>query len=281
MSAASAPQRKEESYAAGLARAYVGAILFAVPLMMTMELWQFGVSMDRARLALYVALAVPVAILLTRRVGFRRTTDLLDDVMDGLSALFVGFTASAALLTLLAVLGPDQPLREWVGRIAVQAAPATIGAVVARKQLATGGGDDEDSDDDQPDPGYFGELFLMVVGALFVALNVAPTEEMILIAWRMAPAHSLALVVVSLGLLHAIVYRVGLPGEETPLQGQPGWAVFLRFTVVGYALVLLTSLYILWTFGRIDDVGFVEVVKVTVVLGFPAALGAALARLVT
>lgn len=277
-----ATKSQSDPYLAGLARAAVGAVLFAVPLMMTMELWQFGFSMDRLRLALFVGLVVPVAIMLSRRVGFRATrdTDWLDDVMDGLSAIFVGFTASAVMLTLFAVITWDQPLREILGKIAVQAVPATIGAVVARKQLAATGDSSGDEDQDE-DPGYFGELFLMVVGALFVALNVAPTEEMILIAWRMTPWHALGLALLSITLLHLIVYRVGLPGQETPAEGQGPLKVFLRFSVAGYALVLLASLYILWTFGRTEGLSLQETVNVAVVLGFPAALGAALARLVT
>jgi uncharacterized membrane protein len=50
--------------------------------------------------------------------------------------------------------------------------------------------------------------------------------------------------------------------------------------MVAYVLSLLISLYVLWTFGRTDGLGLLELVKVTLVLGFPAALGAAAARLI-
>jgi uncharacterized membrane protein len=49
---------------------------------------------------------------------------------------------------------------------------------------------------------------------------------------------------------------------------------------VGYAVVLCISLYVLWTFGRTDGMATAEVVMTTVVLAFPAALGAAAARLI-
>ena len=54
----------------------------------------------------------------------------------------------------------------------------------------------------------------------------------------------------------------------------------MRLTIVGYALALLISLYVLWTFGRLDGAAVAEIVMATLVLGFPAALGASVARLI-
>ena len=59
-----------------------------------------------------------------------------------------------------------------------------------------------------------------------------------------------------------------------------GAGVFLRYTVVGYALCLLISLYMLWTFGRTTGLSLEAIVMATVVLAFPAAIGAAAARLI-
>jgi uncharacterized membrane protein len=56
--------------------------------------------------------------------------------------------------------------------------------------------------------------------------------------------------------------------------------VFLRFTVVGYAVALLVSAYVLWTFGRFEGEALDSVVMQAMVLAFPAALGAAAARLI-
>ncbi len=46
------------------------------------------------------------------------------------------------------------------------------------------------------------------------------------------------------------------------------------------AIALLISLYVLWTFGRTDGWVPHETASAMIVLGFPAAMGAALARLV-
>ena len=45
-------------------------------------------------------------------------------------------------------------------------------------------------------------------------------------------------------------------------------------------LALAISLFTLWTFGRTDAVGAGPLLMTTVVLGFPAGLGAAAARLI-
>jgi uncharacterized membrane protein len=58
------------------------------------------------------------------------------------------------------------------------------------------------------------------------------------------------------------------------------WGIFLRFTIVGYALVLLLSFYVLWTFGRLDGAALSEAMMSILVLGFPAALGASAAKLI-
>ena len=61
--------------------------------------------------------------------------------------------------------------------------------------------------------------------------------------------------------------------------GRVGFRTFV-YTVPGYAIALGVSLYVLWTFGRIDGDALATVAGSIVVLGFPAALGAAIARLV-
>ena len=120
----------------------------------------------------------------------------------------------------------------------------------------------------------------MAVGALFFAFNVAPTQEMVLIAYKMTPWHALALALASLAMLHALVYSVGFAGQEDPGRESFFASVFARFTVVGYVLALAVSAYVLWTFGRADGTSATQIVVSTIVLGSPAALGAALARLI-
>ena len=120
----------------------------------------------------------------------------------------------------------------------------------------------------------------MVAGAIFLAFNVAPTEEMILLAFRMTEWHALALALVSLALTHAFVYAVEFHGQIARPEHASVGGEFLRLTVVGYSVALAISAYVLWTFGRTDGLSALEVVRSTIVLAFPASIGAAAARLI-
>jgi putative integral membrane protein (TIGR02587 family) len=266
-------------YAIGLGRAFGGAVLFAIPLMMTMEMWSLGFSMDQGRFLLFMAFNFAILVGLSYFAGFEKTFSWKEDVLDALAAFGVGFLTSALMLSVLAVVTVDMTWNEIVGKIALQSVPASIGAMLGNKQLGAEQ-DTEAEDERKKEAGYGGELFLMLAGALFLAFNVAPTEEMILIAYQMSPWHTLALGGLSIVLLHVFVYAVGFSGQEDRPEGGTFPSTFLHFTIVGYGIALFVSLYVLWTFGRTTHVTPAEVANMAVVLGFPASLGAATARLV-
>ena len=275
-SAAKVDSPENREYAIGLARAFAGAIIFSLPLLMTMEMWWLGFYLDRERLLLFSLINFLVLMGLSRVAGFHETENRLQDLLDAFAAYAVAAIASAATLFLFGILEPDMPLSEIAGKIAVQAIPASIGAMVANKQLGESG--DGGSERPRWRDTYAGQLFLMVAGAVFLAFNVAPTEEMILIAYVMTPWHGIALLLVSILLLHAFVYSVGFSGQEEPhVRGM--LATFLHYTLAGYGIAALVSLYVLWTFGRTTGVELPLVAMMVVVLGFPSAIGAAIARL--
>lgn len=267
------------SFLVGAGRAAGGAIIFGLPLLMTMEMWQLGVGMSPLRLALLIVVTLPLLVGLSRVAGFEETVALHEDIADALVAWAIGFVVSAAVLVLFGAVGRGTTPREALGMVALQAVPASIGALLSQSQLGGQRADEGDDGRTVAEPGYWRELFLMLAGALFLAFNVAPTEEMVLIAYMMTPWHVLALTVVSLAMMHGFVYAVEFRGQES-VPGHMGARVaFLRFTVVGYAIALLVSAYVLWTFGRLDDMAWSEQLTAALVLGFPASLGAAAARL--
>jgi putative integral membrane protein (TIGR02587 family) len=261
-------------YAVDLLRAFGGALIFAFPLLMTMEMWWLGFTMDRWRLVLFLVVNMGLLLGLSFVAGFRRAFHFKDDALDALAAYGVGFISSAAVLALFGLITTEMSADEILGKIAVQAVPASIGAMAARRQLG-----DSEEEDERPDS-YGGELFLMAAGALFLAFNVAPTEEMILIAFLMTPWHGIALVVVSVLSLHAFVYSLEFSGQEELPGGGGFWRTFFGYSLAGYGVALAVSLYVLWTFGRTDGVEPAQIAMMTAVLGFPASLGAAIARLV-
>ena len=264
-------------YGLDLARAFGGALIFAFPLLMTMEMWWLGSTITPLRLGVFLALSLPLLFGLSYYAGFRKTHGVVDDALDAFAALAVGTITAGVLLMLFGVLRPNDPVSDVMGKLVIQAVPAAIGALLARRQLAEGGDPGSDGPDEtNTRDTYTSELFLMAVGALFVALNVAPTEEMILIGYKMSAWHAVALLALSLGLLHAIVYSLGFAGQH---PHERPWLAFAHFTVPGYALAMLVALYAQWTFGHADGQSVSQLAMTTVVLAFPGALGAGAARL--
>jgi len=102
----------------------------------------------------------------------------------------------------------------------------------------------------------------------------------VMISAKMTPWHAIALVLLSLAVMHGFVFAVGFRGGTELSPDDPWWSAFARFTLPGYVTALAISLYILWTFGRTDGASFGHVCMAVVVLGFPSSLGAAAARLI-
>ncbi|WP_420127084.1 TIGR02587 family membrane protein [Longimicrobium sp.] len=269
---------EDRKFFVGLARAFGGAVLFSLPLLMTMEMWWLGFYLDRVKLLLFMVLMIPVVVALDYFSGFEETASWREDLMDGMIAYGVGLVASFVILLLFGIVNVEQPLREVVGKVAIQSVPASFGAVLANSQLAGDG--DAAERRRKEDAGYAAKLFIMAAGAVFLAFNVAPTEEMIYISFIMSSWHALALVAASLLMMHGFVYASEFRGAPRVAHGTPGWSLFLRNTVVGYAIALAVSAYVLWTFGRLEHGVPSTYVMMTLVLGFPAALGAAAARLI-
>ncbi len=265
-------------YAISLARGAGGALLFAFPLLMTMEMWWLGHSLERWRLLVFLGSAGPMLLGLSYYAGFEPTFRLLDEVLDALAAFALGIAVALVALLLLAQIEGGMSPGEIVGKLAVCAIPASIGALVAGKQF--GADKDDDSQRRKEHVGYLGRLFLMSVGAIVLAFSVAPTEEMILIAYSMTPWHGLALMAVTILLLHGFVYGLGFPGQPERQGDHSLGHTVLAFTLPGYGIALAISLFCLWAFGRLEGTALHEIAQMTVVLAFPAGLGAATSRLV-
>jgi len=180
------------------------------------------------------------------------------------------------VLLLLGQLEPDEGLREFLGKVALQAVPASIGALLAQSQF---GQVEADARMRGGREAYFSELFIMAVGALFLAFNVAPTEEVLIISQRLGGLLTLLLLLATLLTMHALVYGAAFRGQPLDHVHAPWWSVFARFTVVGYAIAIVLCGFLLWTFGRLDGMPVPVAMAAVVVLAFPAAVGAASARL--
>lgn len=267
-------------FAVGLARGVAGALLFALPMFLTMEMWELGFYIDRWRLLLLLVINIPLLIFLAHRIGFERTTTLSEAIRDASIAYLLGILSSGLILAAIGVLQPGQGASETVGMVALQAVPASIGALLGRSQLGERSEDKGEGAASETKASYGVELFMMAVGALFLGLNVSPTEEMILLSYKMAAWHALVLIIASMALMHGFVYALSFAGSHELEEGTPTWHALVRFTLPGYVIAFAVSTYCLWTFHRLDDIAITQAAMTIVVLSFPSAIGAAAARLI-
>ena len=111
---------------------------------------------------------------MAHRIGFEPTFGWREDLRDAWIALGVGLLAAAVILGLFDLLGPDTSVDALTGRIAVQAVPTALGAMLARSQFGTG---PTEEGGERALAGYSGTLFMMIVGGLFLSLNIAPPRR--------------------------------------------------------------------------------------------------------
>jgi putative integral membrane protein (TIGR02587 family) len=263
----------------GYARGFAGGLLFSLPLLYTMEVWWAGFLAEPWRLLSLLAFTFLLLLGYNRFAGFRRDSTWAEVAVDALDELGLGTLIAALLLLLLGQIGPGVGFDETVGKVVVEAAVVAIGFSVGKAQL--GGGGDRDIGSDAPNartPAVVGQAVIALCGAVLLAANVGPTEEIVQIAVESGPLRLLALAALSFLLAGAMLFFTEVRSTHH-LAGVRGSADILLEISVTYAVALLASAAILGFFGRYHGVALDVCVAETVVLGLPAALGASTGRL--
>ncbi|WP_353951663.1 TIGR02587 family membrane protein [Knoellia sp. S7-12] len=273
-------QREEHPWRAevvDLVRAASGGLLFGVPLLYTMEVWWAGTQTPPwVLLGLAALLFVPVFVM-SKTEGFRATRDVRwrDAGYDTVEAVAVALAVTAAVLVLLRELTTDTPLGAGLGKVLYEALPFCLGIGVARHLLSGGRSSTEKP---RGASATLADLGATTVGAVFVSLSIAPTDEVPMVASAMTPMWLLAMMAASLLTTYAIVFVAGFSrqdqrhGHEGPFQHP------ITETVVCYLIALATAFVLLWIFQH-DLQPWPDLLARTVVLGFPAAIGGAAGRL--
>jgi putative integral membrane protein (TIGR02587 family) len=267
--------RSLREYARGLA---VG-LMFSLPLLYTMEVWWAGFVSEPMRLVLYVAATFVLLLGYNHYAGLHHDASWQEVVIDSVEEMGLGLTLAAAVLFLLGQLETDMHLYEIVGKVTVEAMTVAIGISVGTSQL--GGGDDREKGSAEAsakeEVTFRGQVVIAACGAMLFAANVAPTEEIVMIASETRVANILGLALLSLILTALILYYIEFAGSGQFVRSNGVMSVVVG-TVVTYAVALLISAAVLWFFGRFDE-ALITCVAQTVVLGLAATLGASAGRL--
>lgn len=255
-------------------RGIAGGLLFSLPLLYTMEVWHAGFTIPPHRQLAYLAGTFVLLLGYNRYSGLHPSSGWAEVVVDSVEELGIGLVLSAAILLALGRIGPGQNLDEVAGRIIVEAFTIAIGVSVGTAQL---GGDPERGNEAR-EVGLGGQLALSGCGAVLFAANVAPTEEILMIAVESGVWRVVGLAILSILLVGGVLHWVDFKGAERYARAETTLDV-ITGTAITYAVALTASAVLLWFFGRFDDTGAAVCASQVIVLGLPAALGAAAGRL--
>jgi putative integral membrane protein (TIGR02587 family) len=268
-------------------RAVSGGLLFGIPLLYTMEVWWVGTYTEPNRVLGVLLLTFLPVFFLNRTSGFRSTKDVRfgDAAMDSIETVAIGLLTSAALLMLLKQISLSTPLNEAVGKVAFEAMPFGIGIALAHHFLRRGRTEGDDESDDAPrDPLHatLADIGATVIGSIFVAFNIAPTDEVPMIANALGPYSLIALMLVSLAVSFCIVFLAGFSDQERRHAQRGIFQHPTSETVVCYLVALVSAAVMLWYFQRLEaGAPWQETLSHIIVLGLPASVGGAAGRLAT
>jgi putative integral membrane protein (TIGR02587 family) len=176
------------------------------------------------------------------------------------------------------------PFDEIIGRVVIEAMTVAIGVSVGTAQLggAADTGEEQptgaDTDDAQQARTFGGQAVVAGCGAVLLAANVAPTDEILIIAAEADAARLIGLALVSLLLGGGILFYSDFRGAQPRDEIRSVYGVLFGI-VITYVTALVASTFILWFFGRFDNESAPVILGQIIVLGVVATLGASTGRL--
>lgn len=266
-----------------LVRGASGGMLLGVPLIFTNEVWTLGHTTDPPRALATLALTGVGLVVLNHTSGFRSDSDrrIRDAAADAVEGLAIGVVIAGVLLLTIRQITLTTPLGAALSTIAYEAVPCSLGVGLARLLLRERGGEDGSSKRQRDGlNGTLVDLGATVLGAIVVAISIAPTEEVLQVAATLSPGNLLILIAVSLVASYAIVFVAGFSDQEHRRAHEGVLQSPVSETVAAYLLSLVVAAALLWFFEVLDPSAPTDqVVTMVVALGLPASIGGAAGRL--
>ncbi len=262
------------------ARAMAGGLLFSIPLLYTMELWQTGATMAPGPLLGYMGATFLLLLGYNAYAGLRRSHTLLDVMAESVEEMGLGMVVAALALWLMGRINASSGIREAVGIVVIASMMVAIGVSVGKAQLGSRQGQqDQGSRREEDTPRFLGQFVLSLCGAVFVASNVAPTQEIVIVGTQAAPGQILLIMLLSILIGGGVLYWADFHGHQRWVRQASGPDDAAAGIVIMYTAALLVSALMLWFFGRLTQLPLHRAIAEVVVLGLPASLGSSAGRL--
>lgn len=276
-----------------IVRGTCGGFLFGIPLIYTMEVWWIG-SLAKPRLVVMaIALTFVVVFILNYTEGFRKRRNnwrIDAAAIDTVEAMAIGFVCAAFMLWLLQEITPATSLKESLGKVVYEGVPFTLGVALANQFLQEG--DQNNSVPITPQSNSnnkhrrnglhatFADLGATLIGAIVIAFNIAPTDEVPMLAAAISPSWLLVLMAASLVISYVIVFQAGFSDQQKRRQQKGIFQRPLSETTVSYLVSLLASGVMLFFFQKVTFTDpWTMWLENILILGLPATIGGAAGRL--
>lgn len=273
--------------ATDLVRAFSGGMVFGIPLLFTMEVWSLGANAAAFRIFVGLLTAAVPVFLLVQIQGFwsRPARGVGDAAIQTVQAVGIAIVSVVVVLVVLRKLTWQMPITDALGRTVYEAVPFAAGAAIA--SAAVSGKPDkmpkqsENSGKRYDAQATMQDLGATAVGALFVGLAIAPTDEVPTLAASISAPWLLGIMALSLAASYTIVFASGFLNEDKRRSQLGLFQRPLTETLAAYIVALIMSGLMLWFFGNLSlDAPLEETLTRVLVLGLPAAIGGSAGRLV-
>ena len=268
-----------------------GAFLFGMPFLYTMEIWWRGNTAGPPRMLAALALTFVALVVLERAATARsnRSVPWLRTFIEATEALATGLVAAAVGLFLIGFLEVDSGLHAIIGRLCMEGLPFSLGVGLAdfllgEKEDGHEKGSDAQSAEHKESSDMRGRIIVRsgatALGATVIALTLAPTEEIPLIASRLGYPHMLGIIAASLVISYIIVFASNFVTTEARRAHRGGFNAPLVETTICYMISLIMAGGMLWLYQQIGLNDSPDLwASYVVVLGLPASVGGAAGRL--
>jgi putative integral membrane protein (TIGR02587 family) len=253
-------------------RGIAGGLLFSLPLLYTEEVWRAGLLLSPLRQLAALALTFGVLLGYNRYAGLRPERSWTEIVLEAVEELGLGLLLAALVLVLLSRITPDQHPNQIVGLAVMEGICVAIGVSVGTAQLGARTEEHAEAGSKRA-IGFGGQLVIAFCGAILLAANIAPTDEMLELAAEASAIKLIAIGALSLALGGFVLFFGDFRGSRRWSRADSPGAI-ARGTVITYATALVASAVLLWLFGRFDGAPPTAIVGQTVVLGAAATIGA-------
>lgn len=256
-----------------------------------MEVWSIGSHVQPPVLLSILTATYAVVFLLNRVEGFRNSgrEGMLDAAAESVEALAIGLVCAAIMLIVLQQITPETSLDEGMGKIVFEGVPFALGVALSRSILS---GDrwsssNPSASNQNKKPKHTNlwkdtltDMSATSIGAMIIAFNIAPTDEVFILAAAASPPWLLAIIAVSLLVSYGIVFTSGFTSQQKRQQQQGLFQRPLSETIFSYLISILASALMLWFFQQLSWSDPWDIwLRYTVILALPATIGGAAGRL--